>query len=163
APRAATLAQRGRAQPPIPTIPRACQFRRAFAKNILCCQAAARRKPAFPYQSVASAGGSNWFSLLEGGATHRRAHPPGRGRVGVRTGVLRWPALQRRCVARGARVASPNGRQIRLRADGSGSIISCECEVAHSSLAISPSKVQGGLWCQEADMAQEPDSLAFRF
>src|SRR5262249_1910771 len=27
--------------------------------------------------------------------------------------------------------------------------ISCECEIAHTSLVISPSKVQGGLWCQE--------------
>ena len=41
------------------------------------------------------------------------------------------------------------------------SSISCECEVAHTSLAISPSKVRGGLWCQEADMAH--DSLAIRF
>src|SRR6516225_978362 len=38
------------------------------------------------------------------------------------------------------------------------------CEVAHSSLEISRSKVrdsEGGLWCQEADMAH--DSLVFRF
>src|SRR5215510_6737997 len=33
------------------------------------------------------------------------------------------------------------------------SSISCECEVAHTSLAISPSKGSRGLWCQEADMA----------
>src|SRR5262249_21080484 len=39
--------------------------------------------------------------------------------------------------------------------------ISSECEGAHTSLAISPSKVCGGLRCREADMAH--DSLAFRF
>jgi hypothetical protein len=36
--------------------------------------------------------------------------------------------------------------------------------VSYTSLAISPSKIRDGvvgLWCQEADMAQ--DSLAFRF
>src|SRR5262245_50195150 len=54
-----------------------------------------------------------------------------------------------------------NGRQIRPAWGARRCIISCKCELAYSSLATSPSKVQGGLWCQEADMAQ--DSLTFRF
>jgi hypothetical protein len=40
-------------------------------------------------------------------------------------------------------------RPVYLRADPQGASISCECEIAHTSLVISPSKVQGGLWCQE--------------
>src|SRR6516225_5922059 len=47
-----------------------------------------------------------------------------------------------------------------MRVRGAESI-SSECEGAHTSLAIFPSKVRSELWCQEADMAH--DSLAFRF
>ena len=53
---------------------------------------------------------------------------------------------------------SPSGWEDRAEC-----IVSCECEVAYSSLAFPLLKVRVGLWCQEANMAQGPDSVVVRF
>jgi len=39
-----------------------------------------------------------------------------------------------------------------------------KCDGAHTSLPVPPSKIRpSDIWRQEADMAQEPDRLAFSF
>jgi len=40
--------------------------------------------------------------------------------------------------------------------------ISYECDRAHTALPVPPQNPRD-IWCQETDMAQEPDRLAFRF